>query len=67
MNKDIVKGNWKQLKGEVQKKWGELTDEDLSKIEGSREKLIGIVQEKYGISQDEAERQVENWEDSQAA
>lgn len=67
MNEDIVKGNWKQLKGEVQKQWGELTDDDLGKIEGSREKLIGIVQEKYGISQEEAERQVENWEDSQAA
>ena len=67
MNNDIFKGNWKQLKGEVQQQWGKLTDDQFDQIEGSREKLIGAIQENYGVVRDEAEKQVENWEKSQAA
>ena len=29
MNEDILKGKWKQMKGDVQKKWGKLTDDDI--------------------------------------
>lgn len=34
MNKDILEGKWEQVKGNVQKKWGQLTDEDLDIIKG---------------------------------
>lgn len=64
MNRDRIEGNWKQVKGEVRKQWGELTDDDLDVIEGQRQKLIGRIQERYGIAKDEAERQVEKWERS---
>jgi len=29
MNWDQVSGQWKQLKGKVKEKWGDLTDDDL--------------------------------------
>ena len=29
MNSDMLKGNWEQVKGHVQKKWGELTNDEL--------------------------------------
>ncbi len=64
MNSDRIKGNWKQLKGSVQAKWGKLTDDEYDVIEGNREKLIGRVQENYGIARDEAERQVNEWQKS---
>ena len=64
MNKDIIAGNWKQLKGKVQQKWGELTDDDFDVIAGKRTELAGRVQERYGITRDEAEKQVKEWEDS---
>lgn len=67
MNKDIFSGNWKQFKGEVQKQWGKLTDDQVSQAEGSREKLIGRIQENYGIAKDEAEKQVKEWEKKMAA
>ncbi len=67
MNKDIFEGNWKQFKGEVQRQWGELTDDQFDQIAGSRDKLIGIIQENRGIARDEAEEQVKAWEDSIAA
>jgi uncharacterized protein YjbJ (UPF0337 family) len=34
MNEDILKGKWKQLRGQIQQKWGDLTDDDLNRIEG---------------------------------
>lgn len=62
MNKDIFEGNWKQLKGNVQQKWGELTDDDFDVIDGKRKELVGRIQERYGVTRDEAEKQVRDWE-----
>jgi uncharacterized protein YjbJ (UPF0337 family) len=49
------------MKGSVKQKWGELTNDDLDQIEGSRDKLVGRVQERYGHSKEDAERDVDNW------
>ena len=62
MNWNQVEGNWKQFKGYVREKWGDLTDDDLDRIAGKRENLVGHIQEKYGIAQEEAEKQVDEWE-----
>ena len=62
MNWDVIKGNWNQAKGKVKETWGDLTDDDLSRIECQRDQLVGRVQERYGIAKDEAERQVSDWE-----
>src|SRR5688500_2874646 len=49
MNWDQVAGNWKQLKGKVKEQWGQLTDDDLSFIDGKRDQLVGRVQQRYGL------------------
>jgi uncharacterized protein YjbJ (UPF0337 family) len=59
MNTDVLKGKWKQLRGEAKKWWGELTDDDLDKIAGDRDKLVGVIQERYGYAKEEAEREVD--------
>ncbi len=61
MNSDEMKGNWNILKGKVRQTWGELTNDDVSKINGERDELVGQVQKKYGITREEAERQVNEW------
>ncbi|WP_169392606.1 MULTISPECIES: CsbD family protein [Psychrobacter] len=61
MNEHTLKGEWNQLKGTVKQKWADLTDDDLTHIEGSRDKLVGRVQERYGRAKDEAEREVDDW------
>ena len=61
MNKDIFEGKWEQLKGAVREKWGDLTDDDLTQINGNREKLLGKIQEAYGRSRDAAEKEVKVW------
>jgi uncharacterized protein YjbJ (UPF0337 family) len=61
MNNDVLKGKWMQMKGEVRRQWGKLTDDDVSQIEGSSEKLIGKLQERYGYARDQAEREYNAW------
>jgi len=61
MNWDQVSGQWKQLKGKVKEKWGDLTDDDLDKVSGKRDQLVGTIQQRYGIAKDEAERRVDQW------
>jgi uncharacterized protein YjbJ (UPF0337 family) len=62
MNKDILKGKWMQIRGDVKKNWGKLTDDDLMKIDGDRDKLLGTLQERYGYSREQAEREISRFD-----
>lgn len=62
MNWDRVEGNWKQFKGRVKERWGDITDDDLDRIAGKRDQLAGQIQKSYGIGRDEADRQIRDWE-----
>lgn len=64
MDNNVFKGKWKQVKGEVQKQWGKLTNDDMDMIDGEREKLIGKIQERYGHTKDAAEREYTDWSDA---
>uniref|UniRef100_UPI00165437E5 CsbD family protein n=1 Tax=Enterobacter agglomerans TaxID=549 RepID=UPI00165437E5 len=64
MNEDRIGGNWKQFKGKVKEKWGDLTDDDMTVVEGKRDQLVGKIQERYGYEKDRAEKEVKEWEDS---
>jgi len=48
MNNDIFKGKWKQLRGQIQQKWGDLTNDDLDRIQGAQSEFEGLLQERYG-------------------
>ena len=61
MNSDRIEGNWKEMKGKVQQKWGKLTDDDLDVIDGRREELVGKIQQAYGKRRDEAEKEVDGY------
>ena len=61
MNTDILAGNWKQLTGKIKQEWGELTDNEITKIDGSQEELRGRLQEKYGYGKEEAQEAINNF------
>jgi CsbD-like len=42
MDWNRIEGNWKQTQGKIKEKWGKLTDDDLTMINGRREQLEGI-------------------------
>ena len=61
MNWDRIEGNWKQFTGKAKEKWGQLTDDDLTKINGQRDQLEGILQQRYGYAKDKAKDEVDRW------
>lgn len=61
MNKDQLKGKWAQFRGELKKKWGKFTDDDLQQIEGDYEKFAGKVQERYGDRKAEIMKWSKEW------
>lgn len=64
MNDDIIAGNWKQLKGKIQTKWGDLRDDDMQVAEGNTEYLVGKLQERYGWDRDRASTEVNDFQRS---
>lgn len=58
MNRDILSGKWKQFRGEIKKRWGRLTDDDLDTIGGDYDRLVGKLQERYGHQRDAVEREL---------
>lgn len=61
MNWDQIEGNWKQFSGKVREKWGKLTDDDLTVINGKRENLEGKIQERYGYGKEQIRKEVDDW------
>lgn len=61
MNEDVLKGKWRQFKGSIQEKWGELTDDELDQINGEREQLVGKLQEKYGYGRKKAQAEYDDF------
>jgi uncharacterized protein YjbJ (UPF0337 family) len=65
MDWNRVEGNWKQFKGKVKEKWGKLTDDDLTAINGRRDQLEGKIPERYGCAKDQVRKDVDDWYNAQ--
>lgn len=63
MNCDQIEGNWKSVKGKAQQQWGDLTNDELDKVEGKQTELEGLIQQRYGKSREEAKKEVHDWAD----
>jgi uncharacterized protein YjbJ (UPF0337 family) len=61
MDWNRVEGNWKEARGKVKEKWGKLTDDDLTAINGQREQLEGRLQQRYGYAKDQSKKEVDAW------
>lgn len=57
-NSNLIKGKWTEIKGEVRKAWGSLTDDEVEKTKGDMQALAGLLQQKYGYAQEEARQKV---------
>jgi uncharacterized protein YjbJ (UPF0337 family) len=60
MNNSTLSGQWKELKGEVMKTWGELTSDEVDRTQGNTESLVGLLEQKFGMAKDEAKRRIDD-------
>jgi len=56
MNKDIIEGFWKELKGNIKEKWGSFTHNNVLKMKGFYEAYYGGLQKEAGY-----EREKQQW------
>ena len=61
MDWNLIEGNWKQAQGKIKERWGKLTEDDLTKINGQREQLEGILQQRYGLAKDMVRKDIDAW------
>ncbi len=51
-----IKGNWNVIKGKLKQEYGDLTDDDLTYVEGKEDELLGRIQKKTGRTQEELQK-----------
>lgn len=61
INENVIKGQWKEIKGEIQKKWGQLTNDDLDRVQGDVKALEGLMQKKLGFQQEHARTELSSF------
>lgn len=64
MNQEIFEGKWHEYKGKVKEKWGKLTDNDLTEINGKKEVLAGKLESHYGYTKDQVHKELSDFESS---
>ncbi len=61
VNKNVLAGKWKQVRGKVREEWGKLAKRDLERVKGRVEQLAGRVQESYGSTRMRARRGMDSF------
>ena len=58
MNKIVIDGKWKQMRGQAKELSGQLARDPLGQAAGKFDKLIGALREKYGYNRERAGREL---------
>ncbi|TXK52082.1 CsbD family protein [Pontibacter qinzhouensis] len=52
----IMRGSWDDVKGQLKQNYADLTDDDLTYVEGKEDELFGRLQRKLGKTKDDIVR-----------
>ena len=55
VNTQVLQGQWNQVRGQLKKKWGQLTEDDLKFANGNIDQLVGRIQHKTGEAREAVE------------
>ena len=55
VNTQVLQGQWNQVRGQLKKKWGQLTEDDLKFTNGNIDQLVGRIQHKTGEAREAIE------------
>ncbi|MFO1064883.1 MAG: CsbD family protein [Pirellulales bacterium] len=55
LTREEVRGSWNDLVGAVQKKYSQVTGDDLAGLKGDVNQLVGVIQRKTGQTRDDIE------------
>tara|TARA_R110002111_G_scaffold153375_1_gene220252 strand:- start:240182 stop:240619 length:438 start_codon:yes stop_codon:yes gene_type:complete len=57
--REEIRGNWNQLRGRIEERWGQLTSNDLDELEGKADQLVGKIQQKTGETSQKIEAELD--------
>jgi uncharacterized protein YjbJ (UPF0337 family) len=55
VTREEIQGNWNSFIGGVQKKYSEITGDDLASVKGNIQQMAGVIQRKTGQAREEIE------------
>ncbi len=55
VTREQLQGKWMQLKGQIREKWGNITDDELQRVQGNAEQLVGFLTQKTGQARKDIE------------
>lgn len=56
VNAQALQGQWNQIRGELKKQWGQLTEDDLRFANGNIDQLVGRIQQRTGEAREAIEK-----------
>ena len=60
MTKLLFKGSWNEVKGKLKRRYGQLTDHDLTFAEGKDDELLGRLEKRLGKTKEELRMEIES-------
>lgn len=59
INEQVLEGGWKQVKGKIHQRWGQISDDELEESRGNVEQLVGLILQKTGETRQQVEEYLE--------
>ena len=60
MTENAVRGKWQEIKGDIQRTWGRITEDELNQTKGDFKALAGLVQQRYGLGKEQFDETLAN-------
>jgi ElaB/YqjD/DUF883 family membrane-anchored ribosome-binding protein len=55
LNMEAIQGQWTEIQGMIQKRWEQLTDDDLGVLKHNLNELVGFIEQKTGEGRESIE------------
>jgi len=60
VNAQVLQGQWNRVRGQLQQRWGQLTEDDLKFASGDIDQLVGRLQQRTGEARDSIEKYLDD-------
>jgi len=55
ISRQELEGHWNEVKGRIQERWGQITENELQQARGDANQLVGVLQQRTGETRREIE------------
>lgn len=52
VNENMFKENWREIKGDIRRAWGKLSEDELENTNGDMKQVSSLISQRYGDSEE---------------